>query len=274
MMARKMAQIMAALMVLVVTMVVVQLGRYEGPGMVSWRRYGNLLVPSSCYIDCGGRIQIVRGVRSWTAIVLGATVDCQQIPVAVSSRWLDVFHPAVKSPVFKSILRLVCQRRGQLESGHDTGELFPQVPLSGCHGCCLIVQLSTFSLLSCLSLPHLSFSHLPLPSLSLTSFTLSGFSLANFTLTSFSVTSFPLAEKPLFSFQQGSLLSSVCSFEPITSLSLSPLGKVIGAVSQVGCTGKSLKLLPLAQRTASSWGKWRCLTLPCWLRFCLCQSPV
>merc|ERR1719209_2102610 len=264
MMARKMAQIMAALMVLVVTMVVVQLGRYEGPGMVSWRRYGNLLVPSSCYIDCGGRIQIVGVVRSWTAIVLGATVDCQQIPVAVSGRWLDVFHPAVKSPVFKSILRLVSQRRGQLKSGHNTGELFPQVPLSGRHGCCLIVQLSTFSLLSCLSLPHLSFSHLPLPSLSLTSFTLS----------SFSVTSFPLAEKPLFSFQQGSLLSSVCSFEPITSLSLSPLGKVIGAVSQVGCTGKSLKLLPLAQRTASSWGKLRCLTLPCWLRFRLCQSPV
>ena len=83
------------------------LGRYKGSGMVSWRRYGNLLVASSCYIDCGRRIQIVGVVRSWTAVVLRATVDCQQISIAVRSRRLDVFHTAVKSPMFKSILRLV-----------------------------------------------------------------------------------------------------------------------------------------------------------------------
>ena len=83
------------------------LGRYEGPGMVSWRRYGNLLIASSCYIDCGRCIQIVRVVRSWTAIVLRATVDCQQISIAVRRRRLDVLHTAVKSPMFKSILGLV-----------------------------------------------------------------------------------------------------------------------------------------------------------------------
>ena len=83
------------------------LGRYKGPGVVCWRRYGYLLVASSCYIDCGGCIQIVGVVRCWAAVVLRPTVDGQQVPIAVRCGGLDVFHPTMKCTMFKSIFWLV-----------------------------------------------------------------------------------------------------------------------------------------------------------------------
>jgi hypothetical protein len=101
------------------------LGRYKRPGMVSRRRNGNLLVASGRHINCGWCVQVVRVVSGWTAVVLGAAVDCQQIPIAVRGGRLDVLHTAVESPVFKSILGLVSQRRRQLKSGNNARQLFP-----------------------------------------------------------------------------------------------------------------------------------------------------
>ena len=72
--------------------------------MVGRRRYRDLLVAGGGDVDGGGGVErvVVGGGR---AVVLGAAVDGQQVPVAVRSGWLDVFNAAVQT-VLQAVVRL------------------------------------------------------------------------------------------------------------------------------------------------------------------------
>merc|ERR1719447_911870 len=233
------------------------LGRYEGPRMMSWRRNRDLLVTSCRHVHCSRSVEIVRMMGGGAAVVLRAAVDGEQISVAVGGGWLDVLHPSVEASVFQTVLGLVSQGGRELKPGHNAGKLLPQVSLPGGHRCRLIVKFSSFPLLASFPFSHLSFSHLPLPRLSLTSFTFSSLPLANFTFPCFTITDLSFPEKPLFSLQQRPLLSSLASIKvfSVTSRPLPPLGKVIGAVSQISFAGKSLEFLPLPKRAATAGRK-------------------